>query len=178
MSHECLVCGGNVANTCGLFHTPLESARRLIPELPWDLAPIREGVEYIADVKIHKLMPGQWPCIPNWHCDFVPRDEVTLIEQPHRIDDSAAPMLMWLSGPPVTEFKDGRVVPIRQWVEFTQRDEHRGIAATDHCWRTFVRLAPVDMMRVGLPMEMIPASSDSWIRRHSQVYLDAEKFKW
>ena len=30
--------------------------------------------EYAVDVKIHMLMPKQFPCIPNWHRDFIPRD--------------------------------------------------------------------------------------------------------
>lgn len=165
---------------CGLFHVPLANAREIMPDLPWDEAPVREGVEYIADVKVHMLMPGQWPCIPNWHQDFVPRDPETLEERPDLLGPDNPPMLLWLSGPPLTEFKDEGIsaVPARTWVEFTQFDEHRGVAATEHGWRTFIRLTPVEVMREGLPHEVIPAPPEKWIRRHTQVYLDAENFKW
>lgn len=168
----------NAEGTCGLFHCPLSEAIRLLPALPWDSAPIWEGVEYVVDVKVHKLMPKQWPCIPNWHCDFVPRDEETLVERPELITDGGPPMMFWISGPPITEFKDGRTVTPGEWMEFTQRDYHRGIAATEHGWRTFIRLAPADLVRAGLPREEIPAPPDQWIRRHAQVYLDAGSYKW
>ena len=166
--------------TCGLFHCPLDEARKLMPDLPWDEAPIREGVEYIADVKVHMLMPGQWPCIPNWHQDFVPRDEETLEERHDLLGPDNPPMLLWLSGPPLTEFRDQGIttVPARTWFEFTQFDEHRGVAATEHGWRTFIRLTPIEVMREGLPHQEIPAPRDQWIRKHTQVYLDAENFKW
>ncbi len=164
--------------TCGLFHCPLDEARRLMPSIPWADAPLHAGVDYIVDVKVHKLMPGQWPCIPNWHCDFIPRDPETLVERPDLIDGDEEPMFMWLSGPPFTEFRDGREIPARTWIEFTQMDEHRGIVATEHCWRTFARIAPAPLVRAGLPREQVPAPPSERIRRHTQVYLDAERFKW
>jgi hypothetical protein len=170
------VARSNRGSDCGLFHCPLEEARELMPELPWDESPILDGVEYIVDVKVHKLMPNQWPCIPNWHGDFVPRDPVTLQERPDLIDP--VQMFMWLSGPPFTEFRDGRKVRAREWIPFTQYDVHRGVAATEHCWRTFIRIAPADVMRVGLPNEEIPAPPEQWVRRHTQVYLDVNGFRW
>lgn len=36
----------------------------------FDSCPIKDGV---IDVKIHMLMPNQYPCIPNWHYDLVPQ---------------------------------------------------------------------------------------------------------
>lgn len=60
----------------------------------------------IVDVKVHMLMPNQWPCIPNWHQDFVPRDPQTKEKRPELIDPSQK-MWLWLSNPPLTEFKDG-----------------------------------------------------------------------
>lgn len=32
-----------------------------------------EPTVFTWDVKIHMLMPNQYPCIPNWHFDNVPR---------------------------------------------------------------------------------------------------------
>lgn len=169
--------------SCGLFHCPFGVAYDLMPSIPWDSIPFEDSDsddpanDYIVDVKIHKLMPEQWPCIPNWHQDFVPRDPVTLQEYPERITPERR-IFMWLSGPPFTEFQDGRTIKPREWMVFTQADWHRGSASTEHCWRTFVRLAPLDIMRAGLPNESIPAPADQWIRRHCQVYLDVNKYTW
>jgi hypothetical protein len=33
----------------------------------------REGLAAVLDVRVHRLFPGQYPGIPGWHCDFVPR---------------------------------------------------------------------------------------------------------
>lgn len=159
-----------IANHCGLYHCPLGMARNLMPELQeaWDTAPIYMHEKYIVDVKIHMLMPGQWPCIPNWHCDFVPRDD-DLQLQPHLIDDTKE-ILMWLSGPPITEFADGRLIMPKKWVIFNQRDQHRGVASKKHTWRTFIRLVPEPLL--------LPAEPELWIRRHAQVYLDVNQFTW
>ena len=117
------------------------------------------------------LMPGQWPCIPNWHFDLVPRVKG---KQDFSLIDPSKRMHLWLSGPPLTEFRSERgeirQVEPRKWFTFTQMDEHRGVMATDHTWRVFIRVAPVELLPV--------APQQSWIRRHSQVYLDAETFKW
>lgn len=178
---------GAAEGTCGLFHCPLDWARLLLPHsVPWDTLPheVREkehavipSSRYVVDVKVHKLMPEQWPCIPNWHYDFIPRDPDTLQEDFSKVDPSAV-MWMWLSGGPYTEFRDGREVPAHTWIPFTQKDEHRGTPAQYHSWRTFVRLTPIHLMRAGLPGEIIPAPPDQWVRRHAQVYLDAEKYRW
>lgn len=151
----------------GLFHCPSDEAIVLMPELhkAWATVPVESG---IVDVKVHMLMPGQYPCIPNWHCDFVPRDDDKTL-RPDLIDPSLE-MFMWVDGPPTTEFRDGREVKPREWVKFTQLDEHRGVASTEHCWRTFIRVVPESLLK--------PAPPEQWLRRHTQVYLDAENFKW
>jgi hypothetical protein len=169
--------------SCGLFHCPLGEAYTLMPSIPWGDIPFEDDDtddplnDYIVDVKIHKLMPEQWPCIPNWHCDFIPRDPNTLVEDYSKANTDRR-MFMWLSGPPLTEFKDGRKIIPKTWEAFTQADMHRGMPAIEHCWRTFVRVAPIDIVMAGLPKESIPAPPDQWIRRHAQVYLDVNKFKW
>lgn len=127
---------------------------------------------FIWDVKIHMLMPGQYPCIPNWHYDFVPR-----VNNVKDFDAVQAdyPMYMWLSGSPLTIFRneegeENAVIP-KTWVRFTQTDEHRGQVSREYTWRAFIRathkaIAPVR------------ALDHSPKRQHTQVYLDASNFQW
>lgn len=156
---------------CGLIRTPFMDAYDLMPpefgQILDTFKPERSPWEYTIDVKVHMLMPGQYPCIPNWHFDMVPRDE-NLVQQFDQCTDDK--LYLWLSGPPITEFRDGREISPQEWIEFTQRDEHRGIASTEHQWRCFIRCCPVNI----LP----PLPPEKWMRRHSQVYLDATNFKW
>lgn len=77
---------------------------------------------------------------------------------------------LWLSNPPLTEFYDGREIKPMQWNSFTQRDEHRGVFSDRHIWRVFIRACPVTIMEA--------APESQWQRRHCQVYLDANNFKW
>lgn len=32
-----------------------------------------DGLNIVVDTRVNMLMPGQWPSIPGWHCDDVPR---------------------------------------------------------------------------------------------------------
>lgn len=32
----------------------------------------KEGLSAIVDVSVHKLLPGYYPMMPGWHCDWVP----------------------------------------------------------------------------------------------------------
>ena len=58
--------------------------------------------DYVVDVKVHMLMPEEYPCIPNWHRDFVPRDK----DLKHLYKDiSGEKMYLWVSGEPKTEWK-------------------------------------------------------------------------
>lgn len=34
---------------------------------------MREGMKPVVDVRIHRLFAEQYPAIPGWHCDHVPR---------------------------------------------------------------------------------------------------------
>lgn len=157
----------------GLFHCPLPTALCLVPEDLADVmldAPLDRWIgDYVVDIKVHMLMPGQYPCIPNWHCDFIPRVDGEQCWDAVDLDDPPK-MYLWIDGPPITEFRDGREVVPGEWVTFTQLDEHRGVASEEHCWRTFIRIAPVELLE--------PAPPEKWLRRHTQVYLDAENFKW
>jgi hypothetical protein len=138
------------------------------------------------------LMEGQYPCIPNWHTDNVPRvDGKTRFDL---IEEDAKPMYLWLSSGPATEFfvyslsvndsdikshKDIAVMahgaktcqlPPQQWCSMTQLTPHRGVAADCNQWRVFVRLThkSIDSER--------PVMNK--VRRHAQVYLDAQNFTW
>jgi len=144
-----------------------------------------ERQDFIWDIKVVMLMPGQWPCIPNWHYDLIPRDSKGKQDFTKVDPDWCMNMWMWISGPPLTMFRfcsrelgveldprridiDHEVVQPETWYPFTQLDEHQGQPATEHGWRAFIRATP--------PSLVLP--SDNPLRRHSQVYLDAKNFKW
>jgi hypothetical protein len=117
------------------------------------------------DIKVTMLMPRQWPCIPGWHTDNVPR-----VNGIQRFDliDTALPMYCWISGAPLTQFRHGYLQP-ETWHRFTQADEHRGTMASEFTWRCFIRATHNRIQ---------PWKREGWERRHSQVYLDAEGFQW
>ena len=161
---------------CGVMLCTFEKTIELMPEV----APILEELiphlqfkkeDYLVDVKVHMLMPGEYPCIPNWHRDFVPRDKDKNL-LPHLI--TGEQMYLWVSGEPFTEFMEkGSAKPIEgsSWKTFTQRDVHRGVESQIHTWRCFIRVIPSKFVHPG-------TLNMGEIRRHTQVYLDAAKFKW
>jgi len=156
----------------GLFHVPAVFAADMMPILRDPMLEFLEYCgnlrDYTCDVKVHMLMPNQYPCIPNWHYDMVPRGDDGK-QDFSRIDPKAS-LWLWLSGPPLTTFED-RIVSPRTWTKFTQRDLHRGQVSTEHTWRLFIRLCPSSILA--------PEQDRSkWVRRHSQVYLDANNFTW
>lgn len=181
----------DLTNGAGLYHTPLTQALQLTNGdirkalVSWFLncMPNRDSEmtseeirsacdKYTVDIKIHMLMPRQWPCIPNWHCDFVPRDK-DLNKLPELIDPDQK-MWLWLSGPPLTQFRNeagvvSEVTP-RTWFEFDQTMEHRGTMSTEHTIRAFIRIVPRALCK--------PAPPEQWLRRHTQVYCDVNEFEW
>lgn len=127
--------------------------------------------DFIWDVKVHMLMPGQYPCIPNWHYDNIPRVNNS---QDFSLVKPDAPMYLWLSNAPLTLFrKDGREWKVKPevWYKFTQKDEHRGTISEDFQWRGFIRATHKSIMPANL-------KGHDPLRRHSQVYLDAQNFSW
>ena len=161
----------------GLMLCSFEQAYELMPEVTpilKELIPILELpiTDYLVDVKIHMLMPNQFPCIPNWHRDFMPRDA-----KGNRILADASPlkMYMWLSGPPLTEYKDINGISYfkqpQQWHIFTQNDLHRGTVSDTHRWRCFIRVIPKQFVHSH-------TINTGTIRRHTQVYLDSKHFHW
>ncbi len=181
---------------CGLFRCPLDSAAILLPELEelFESVPVDDPKQYEIDVKIHMLMKDQYPCIPNWHCDNVPRDRDGKLDY-GSVDLDNPKMLLWVSDEPTTEFllhntNIGRVlkdhgeiapiianynletrrIPTQTWISMDQLTPHRGTKALGHTWRIFARVTHKSMA----PQRPV----DSMIRRHSQVYLDASTFTW
>jgi len=131
-----------------------------------------KGEGLVMDLKIHMLMPKQYPCIPNWHCDLVPRDENG--ERDFSKVETEKPIYLWVSGAPLTQIMlfDGITYSItpKKWLEIDQLTIHRGRPSEEHCWRAFIRVAHESIMP--------PNPPDKVNRRHSQVYLDADSFEW
>lgn len=151
---------------CGVHHAPYREMIRLMPDIEEVMIDFPDNVnEFTFDVKVHMLMPRQYPCIPNWHTDNVPR-----VNGIQRFDlcIPESPMYLWISGHPLTQFKHGYVEP-KKWVRFNQIDEHRGTPSSDFCWRGFIRATHHDILK--------PKKED-FLRRHCQVYLNAETFQW
>lgn len=153
---------------CGVHQAPIGELLRLMPELAGiclvDFPD--EPSDFTWDVKVHMLMPRQYPCIPNWHTDNVPR--VNGIQRFDLIKPEL-PMYVWISGAPLTQFEHGYLLP-KTWHRFTQKDRHRGTMAAEFCWRGFIRATHKDIM---------PPKQGDHLRRHCQVYMDsAETYEW
>lgn len=158
---------------CGVIEATVTELRNLMP----DLNPVIDTFpddpsNFHWDVRVSMLMPGQYAAIPNWHFDHIPRKggDRTNPERDWKAVKAHLPMYMWVSGPPYTEFKDKREVNAETWIRFNQMDSHRAVAATEHCWRGFIRAVHhgIAIRRPETPV----------LRRHSQVYLDASQFSW
>lgn len=165
---------------CGVMLCTLPETIRLMPEvepiifdLLWSGMLEAHPDEYLADVKVHMLMPNQYPCIPNWHRDFLPRDSDN--KRVRGIKPSKKKMYMWVSGDPLTEYRSasGEIYtkPAREWHSFTQWNVHRGAPAKSFTWRCFIRVIPKEFVHEC-------TKNMGTVRRHCQVYLDPEKFSW
>ena len=161
---------------CGVMLCSFTRTVELMPEVgPMlvDLIPHLEHhlSDYVVDVKVHMLMPNEYPCIPNWHRDFVPRDK-NLKKLNNKITGDK--MYLWVSGEPKTEWKSlpKKVGDKYEWIEFDQNDVHRGKKSESHTWRCFIRVIPKWFIH-------LTTKNVGQIRRHSQVYIDKpESFNW
>jgi len=149
-----LVCGTDIqfdqkaleAGTCGLFRAPLDRAYSAMPYMTpliasaVDLVGVNNATDWEVDIKVHMLMPGQYPCIPNWHTDMVPRDDSGL--RFDLIKGDEPPMYLWISDGPETEFL------ARPQVMDVQPGSHREIAR-------FIR-------RAGPDPQVINGGADGW----------------
>lgn len=209
----CFEFSEKVLNQCpnGLFRATFGEAQYYLPELNRLYLSamhmlVDQGLDpnsYELDIKIHMLMPNQYPCIPNWHCDNVPRDangntQYGLIE-----GDDPFPMFIWLSGTPCTEF-------ISREITVNEPQSHADISkmikacsnAADpyevsplithidpNCWYSMDRKTPHRgaistrnqwrvFCRLTHKSMMKERIQTSVVRRHSQVYLDSANFSW
>lgn len=165
---------------CGIIQGEYSDVIKFMPDLKNLLETFPENpTDFIWDVKVHMLMPNQFPCIPNWHRDMVPRDE-NMKEDDSKIDDTK-PMYLWISNGPLTIFKDefGEefLVEPKTWKRFTQRDWHCGQVSDKFQWRGLIRACHKDL---GISDKKVnnPFENKNPLRRHTQVYLDANNFKW
>lgn len=151
----------------GVHQAPIKQVRILMPDVGDMIADTfpDDPTLFTWDIKVHMLMPRQYPCIPNWHTDNVPRENG--IQRFDKVRPEL-PMYAWISGAPLTQFKHGYLLP-KTWHRFTQLDEHRGTSASEFGWRGFIRATH---------KEIQASKSKDWMRRHTQVYLDAETYQW
>jgi hypothetical protein len=151
---------------CGVHQAPVSVLLDLMPDLREVIETFPDNAEaFTWDVKVHMLMPRQYPCIPNWHVDNIPRENGV---QRFERAQPELPMWMWISGAPLTQFRHGYILP-RAWHRFNQQDEHRGTAAGEFGWRGFIRATHQDIQA---------PKKEGHLRRHCQVYLDAETYEW
>jgi hypothetical protein len=155
-------CGVHRASWAQLQDNMTDVAHLVINDFPEDVQ------DFTWDVKVHMLMPNQYPCIPNWHFDNVPRVNNAQDWDQVRTD---LPMYLWISGEPLTEFRTGSKIRAEEWRRFTQEDEHRGTISNHFTWRGFIRATHKDILPAN-------PSGTNVLRRHSQVYLDASNFSW
>lgn len=155
---------------CGVHQASFVQLSELMPDLISMISETfpEDPSDFTWDVKVHMLMPGQFPCIPNWHYDNVPR--VNNVQDFEKVQKDK-PMYLWLSGEPLTEFRKTGKVLEKSWVKFTQCDEHRGTQSDDFTWRGFIRATHKDILPAN-------KAGTNPLRRHSQVYLDSSNFSW
>lgn len=155
---------------CGVHRASWFQLQTSMPEVAHLIAkdfPEKVG-DFTWDVKVHMLMPNQFPCIPNWHFDNIPRVNNAQDFDQVRTD---LPMYLWISGEPLTEFRYSGKIKACDWVRFTQADEHRGTMSNDFQWRGFIRATHKGILAPN-------KSGVDVTRRHSQVYLDSSNFSW
>jgi hypothetical protein len=151
---------------CGVHQSSVTTLLALMPDLKPVIDTFPDNpLDFTWDVKVHMLMPRQYPCIPNWHVDNVPRKGGVQQFDQVKLD---LPMYLWVSNGPLTQFEHGYVLP-QVWHKFNQADKHRGTMASEFCWRGFIRATH---------SEIQPYKVEGNLRRHCQVYLDAGTYEW
>ena len=155
---------------CGVHRATFDELSKLMPDVTKEILKSfpEDTKDFTWDVKVHMLMPSQYPCIPNWHYDNVPRVNNA---QDFSLVNPELPMYLWISGSPLTEFRDGGLIKPKSWHKFTQEDEHRGTRSEAFQWRGFIRATHKDILAPN-------QSGVNVLRRHSQVYLDVSNFAW
>jgi hypothetical protein len=195
---------------CGLFRCDLTEAYNVMPELAelYETAPIPRDQydQWEIDIKIHMLMPRQWPCIPNWHCDNVPRDAngITDYNLAKRVAAESPPMYLWVSSTPCTQFLSrnitmpympenhgdvGKFITKLGLREDLHDDRPLLTTIEPQQWISMNCLTPhrgtlsdKHQWRIFARLthkSILPTRAQtSVLRRHCQVYLDAAEFTW
>ena len=160
---------------CGIHRGSIFDVQEHMPDvcelIKYTFPPYEDIHNFVWDIKVHMLMPNQYPCIPNWHYDNVPRINN---KQDFDLIQKDKPMYLWVSNAPLTEFrKNGKTwfIKPKEWTRITQLDEHRGSMSTDFQWRGFIRATHKDIS----PQNRCGHNP---IRQHTQVYLDVKEFQW
>ena len=204
-------------NSCpnGLFRATFAEADQLMPELRALFASAfmmlcREGHkphDFEIDIKVHMLMPGQFPCIPNWHCDNVPRcpdtGKTSYSGAEEAYVSGEPPMYLWVSGTPCTRFL-ARPLTEKGWTPRSHgelADYIRDVeakTADNHALTCLIKPQTFYSMDRLTPHQGTAAQEHTWrifmrlthkaclpdrpkttvLRRHSQVYLDSANFGW
>lgn len=218
MERTCIRFEETVLNQCvnGLFRATFSEARTYLPELTalYDSAEkmLRacqyDPNEFEIDIKIHMLMPNQYPCIPNWHCDNVPRDENGITDyqraEAQSIVGKEHPMFLWISSTPCTEFLTRELIypgyptSHSDVADFINNLVERQCSYEVMPLTTFVEPNVWYAMDRRTPHRGTLSQKNQWrvfcrlthksmmkervqtsvVRRHSQVYLDSAKFSW
>lgn len=125
--------------------------------------------DWIIDSRVHMLMEGFYPCIPGWHHDDVPRNTPNGQPNYDNPDYKAIHRMALIGKSSFTQFlnasstmpapREGqktygywnRIIEdetFDEWIytaksgeviDFTWQDFHRGMPATESCWRWFIR---------------------------------------
>lgn len=127
------------------------------------------GYHPVIDTKSVLLMPGQYPCIPGWHCDGVIRSErggqpdiatigedikhyiCVIGENDGIVGTEVATNEVTLNIDPdnvwkevdkqMGAYQEGRVLKSGQIAKINRQTLHRGSVATGRGWRYFFRLS-------------------------------------
>lgn len=87
----------------------------------------KEGLSAIVETRVQKLLPGQYPSVPGWHCDGVPRHPYDGVPKFEAINTAAFSVAVSLSTEPLgvsnTEFVMDAVKP-KLW---NQEDVYRDL---------------------------------------------------
>lgn len=167
-------------------------AREFVDKLPNDLM----GRDTLIDVRVHHLRPGNYPAIPGYHLDWIPRKDqgrapdlsvipdyqhVILIVAETCLTEYVAEEIEISNlhdGDPAQAFrrandyikaqgiKTERVIN-GDMVWFTSNDWHRPVAAERSEWRLFIRASKVSHVR-----------ASNQIRTQAQVYVPFEEAGW
>lgn len=155
------------------------------------------GFQWVIDTRTHMLMPGQFPAIPGWHCDGVPREGYESQPNVHKLNEDVYHAVVHVStdeqGVSDTEFINSAVSVVvnseRVW-----KSVHGGVSAIKELGITRPGDGQVILFNMPTIHRATPAERRGWrwwmrasmyynkpinqIRRHVQVYTVSEGGGW